>query len=260
MPSLLERIGRGLGQALTTVGTMSLEEQREARLAKMREGYRAEAAKDEQAFRKSEREATQEFQAAEAEKDRQSRLSATEAKGTKPDKVKSETTDELTGKSTITFESGKQLDYDPETDTYKVRGEGEAEISDESKAEDMKWGEQMANRQAGYFSGDESDFPYFKSEERAAEAAAQFRSNARKAGTLDEFDTEFAKRGWEYIQELAGDKPKKSKTKEAGRSLMNIFKDFDKSDYDGIATQIVNDPSAPEMLKQEARDYLKGAS
>lgn len=257
MPSLLQRLGKGLGEGLVTVGKIGLEEQREARLAKLREGHRAGAAKEEREFRTGEREASEKFKASEAEKDRQARLQAATTKGAKPDKVKKEETDELTGRSVITFESGKQLEYDPETDTYKARGKGMADLSEESKAEDMAWGEKVANRQAGIFSGDEADFPHFKSEERAAEAAAQFRSNARREGKLEEFDTQFAKKGWNYIQELAGVESKEMPDMKAGTNLMKIFKDFERKDYDAIAQQIVSDPNAPAKLKSEAKDYLR---
>ncbi len=254
MPSLLQRLGQGLGQGLQIAGQMGLEEQREKRLAKIREQAASSARKEDQAFRTSEREAGQAFQ-----KEMATLKGASTAK---PDKVKSETTDEMTGRSTITFESGKQLDYDPETDAYTTRGKGTGTVSEASKGEDIAWGEKMANREAGLLSGDEADFPYFKDETKAAEAAAQFRSNARTAGTLEEFDTEFAKRGWSYIQELAGGDTTtatKPADKSVGDSLMAIFKDFDKKDYDGIANQIINDAGAPESLKREARDYLKGA-
>ena len=254
MPSLLQRLGQGLGQGMQMVGQMGLEEQREKRLAAIREKSAGTARKEEQTFRTGEREAGQEFQ----------KEMAT-LKGEKPaaaDKVKFRDVNEDTGKTIITYESGKREEWDPETDTTRELGKGKGTVSEESKGEDISWGEKMANRQAGLMSGDESDFPFFKDETKAAEAASQFRSNARKAGTLDDFDTEFAKRGWGYIQELAGGDTStaaKAEVKKAGGALMSIFKDFDKKDYDGIANQIISDPSAPESLKQEARDYLKGA-
>ena len=266
MASLFERLGRGLGKGLEVAGTMGMEEQRQSRLTRMREQFSSGEAGTQRDFTTGERVASEEFQAKESALDRASREKAAEAKGTssaKPDKVKFRTTDEDTGKTTLTMESGEELEHDPETDTYKVKGEGKGDLSDEAKGLDIAWGEKMANRQAGFFSGDESDFRVFKTEEKGAEAATQFRNNARKAGTLDEFNTEFAKKGWKYIQELAGDtvepKTTPTKTKKVGDGLMGIFKDFEKTDYDGIANQILSDKNAPESLKKEARDYLKGA-
>lgn len=274
MASLLSRIGLGLGQGLQTIGQMGMDEQREKRLMKIREGYRSGAAtqqqefqsgatKQQQEFRSGEAGAQREFAAGENEKDRQSRISlASKKAGEKPDQVLKTAVDEMTGIETITFKSGKQVDYDPESDTSTVRGEGKGKLSEESIAADKDWADKMANREAGTFSGDEADFPVFKSEEKASEAAAQFRNNARKAGTLDDFDTEFAKKGWGYIQELAGGGQSKAapSKKEAGTNLMEIFKDFDSKDYDGIANQIIKDPNASKQLKDEARDYLSGAS
>lgn len=253
MPSLFQRLGQGLGQGLQMAGKMGLEEAREKRLAAIREKAAGTARGEDRTFRTSEREASQEFQ-----------LKLAGAKSDdKPDKVKFKDIDDMTGKTVITYESGKREEYDPETDITTTLGAGKGELTEESKNEDTEWGEKMANREAGFFSGDTSDFPIFKDETKAAEAATQFRSNARKSGKLDEFDTEFVKKGWSYIQELAGGTTEKTPAKKADKKtsgdLMKIFKDFENKDYDAIANQIVNDPNAPEGLKQEARDYLKGA-
>lgn len=262
MASLFERLGKGLGQGLQMAGQMGLEEQRMARIEKLRAGREAASTKTSQEFKTSERESSQDFER---------EMAKNKTKSARPDEVQgTPVVDEMTGKVRTTYKSGRMTEYDPETDTTRDLGQGKGALTDESKAEDKDWAEKMANREAGLFSGDTSDFPLFKSEEKAAEAAAQFRSNARKDGTLDEFDTEFAKQGWKYIQDLAGgtkmpekDRPltkrTKDKPKKDNKGLMRIFKDFEKTDYDGIANQIIADPKAPEALKQEARDFLKGA-
>ena len=269
MASLFSRLAKGLGEGMQVVGQMGLEEQRQKRYAKMQETSRSAAAQESREFSTSERKASEKFTASEKALDRDARLQGRESQ----DKVKFRDIDEMSGKTTITYESGRREEYDPETDTTRSLGEGKAKLSDESKGEDKTWGEKMANREAGTFSGDASDFPLFKSEEKAAEAAAQFRSNARRKGTIDKFDTEFAKRGWSYIQELAqpvdetkalqtladnAAKEQRASTKgdAASEGLMAIFKDFDSKDYDGIANQIIADSTAPEALKKEARDYL----
>lgn len=261
MASLLERIARGAGEGLKLVGQMGLEEQRQARLDKMKEASRAVTAKEGREFETRERKASETFRASESALDRKARVEASKVKGAKPDTVKFRDTDDMSGKTIITYESGKREEYDPQTDTTRILGKGKGKLTEESKGVDVKWGKKMAARESGYLSFDESDFPLFKSEEKAAEAAAQFRSNARRAGTIDEFNTKFAKKGWSYIQELAGDgTTAKPTAKKTGEGLMSIFKDFDQNDYSGIANQIVADPKSPEYLKKEARDYLSGAS
>jgi hypothetical protein len=202
MPSLLQRLGMGLGQAAETLGKIGLERQREDRLAKLQ----AAAQQSNQAFSTSERMAGQEFDAGEKQKDRDARLA--ELKTSTAGKEKTGTwrlsTNDEGVKSLVNDLTGEVKDYDEETDSFKILGAGKPASTDETKAEDQSWGAKVASREASLFSSDATDFPIFKSEDKAAEAAAQFRSNARKAGKLDEFDTQYAKKGFEYINELAG--------------------------------------------------------
>lgn len=208
MPSVFQRIGTGLGKAAETYGKISLEEQRQARLKKFREQaskkdreFRSSEAEKDRKSRDAHREDQQQFTAAENAKLRSARLESTAQ--TKPIKVKSERLDEETGMTVLTMEDGTQRSYDPETDTYTELGKGKPKVSEASMDEDKEWARKQASSVASYFSSDETDFPIFKSEERAAEAAAQFRNNARAAGKLREFETNFAKEGWTYIQNLA---------------------------------------------------------
>ncbi|MEE8115385.1 MAG: hypothetical protein V3T23_13655 [Nitrososphaerales archaeon] len=257
MANLFERLGLGVGKALTTLGTLSLESRRAERLEKIRSGE----AKTEREFRISEREAAQKFRAGESKLTREATAAVDEVTDTKTDDY---------GNITTTYRSGRMELWTKATDKITVLGKGQPGTTDESEAEDLDWGKAKAARQAGWLSRDKSDFTYFKTEERAAEAAARFRMNARKAGTLDEFDTEFAKSGWKYIQELAsGDKetgvakPGKTKQPKKVTSLEDIFvgeKATAKSRQNEIAQDILDATDASDPLNKQARKFLSTAA
>jgi hypothetical protein len=203
MPSLLQRLGMGLGEAAQTLGKVGLDRQREDRLAKAR----SESQKSSQEFTTSERIAGQEFTASESSKKIDSRIEAavTKAKNTFSDEEFFEpVVDLLTGGMTLTSKKGRVFELNQTTNKFERIGTGEIQVNEDTKALDVAFGNKIAARQAKAFNLDSTDFTIFKTQDAAAEAATQFRINARKDGTLDEFDTEVAKKGFDYINELAG--------------------------------------------------------
>ena len=203
MPSLLQRLGMGLGEAAQTVGKIGLDQKREDRLAKAK----AASQKSIQEFATSERIAGQEFRASESSKQADSRVKAalTKAKASfKEEEFFEPVVDQFTKDMTISSKSGKVFKLNSETNMFERVGTGEVRVNEDTKALDVAFGKKIADRQASRLSLDSTDFTVFKTEEAAAEAIAVFRTNARKEGKLDEFDTELAKKGFDYINELAG--------------------------------------------------------
>jgi hypothetical protein len=203
MPSLLQRLGMGLGEAAQTIGKVGLDQQREDRLAKAR----AASQKSSQEFATSERIAGQEFASAESSKQIDSRIEAavTKAKDTFSDEEFFEpVVDILTGGMTLTSKKGRVFELNQTTNKFERIGTGEIQVNEDTKALDVAEGNEIAATQAKAFNLDSTDFPVFGTQKAAAKAVTQFRINARKAGTLDEFDTQLAAKGFDYINELAG--------------------------------------------------------
>jgi hypothetical protein len=258
MPSLLQRLGMGLGEAAQTLGKVGLDRQREERLEKARaaaqkssqefttserkagqeftaaenivnrqtrkdeianaqtygtdereggESFRTGEREGGQDYRTSEREASQQFTSSESSKQIDARIQAATKKAAttlKEEEFYAPVIDEFTGGVTRASKTGKIYRLDMIKNEWIQLGTGTPIVNDDTKALDKSFGEKIANRQAKAFNFDSTDFPLFKTKERAAEAIAQFRSNARKEGKVDEFDTELASKGFDYINELAG--------------------------------------------------------
>jgi hypothetical protein len=127
MPSLLQRLGMGLGEAAQTIGKVGLDQQREDRLAKAR----AASQKSSQEFATSERIAGQEFASAESSKQIDSRIDAaiTKAKATFGEEEFYEPDiDPLTGGMTLTSKKGKVYKLNQTTNMLERIGTGDIQF------------------------------------------------------------------------------------------------------------------------------------
>jgi hypothetical protein len=265
MPSLLQRLGMGLGEAAQTMGKIGLDQQREDRLAKAR----AAAQKSSQEFATSERIAGQEFRAEESTKQIDSRAEAALSKAKASfgeEEFFAPIIDEFSGGITIASKTGKIYELNQTTNTFEPLGTGEVQVNEDTKALDVAFGNKIAARQAGAFSLDSTDFTVFKTQDAAAEAVTRFRTNARKEGRLDEFDTELAKKGFDYINELAGGakstpaKPDVAKPATSQTSASRIDTALSRAKAMGMTetealTMMLNDPRA-EMDSKEIQKRL----
>ena len=256
MPSLLQRLGMGLGEAAQTIGKVGLDQQRENRLAKSQ----ASLQKSRQTFETSERVAGQDFRAAESLKkvDADINAAVTKAKASFGEEEFFEpVTNEFTGGMTLTSKTGKVFELNQTTNMFERIGTGEIQVNEDTKALDVAFGKKIAARQAKAFSLDSSDFTIFKTEDAAAEAITQFRTNARKEGRLDAFDTELTSKGFDYINELAGG-AKSAPTKSTAESKTSVSridtalaraKDMGMTEEEAL-TMMLNDPRAQIDAKE----------
>jgi len=284
MSGLLSRIAVGLGEGAQVYGKLTLEKQREERLAALQQKMQ----KDSQEFQMSETQSSQnftssenvnqrEFQAEQNNLDRTLRLDSAKSKAANAnqDSVKEiQYADDFSGNMTITNTSGKQSRYDSETDTYFELGKGKPEITESMRDQAMKWGREFAEQQAKTFSKDKTDFPVVQSEDRAGVLAGQLLLNAMTSGpeATEKFKTEAAKQGFSFIEKQAVDTPEivesvksgklstsrnGSSTSQAGAQLQVAFDRYPNADQKELAQAMIDSSNVPESVKKQARAFLK---
>jgi hypothetical protein len=284
MSGLLSRIAVGLGEGAQVYGKLTLEKQREERLAALQEKMQ----KDTQEFQTSENKSNQSFTSAEnvnqrdfqAEQnnlDRTLRLDSAKSKAASQNKdtVKDiQYADDFSGNMTITKTSGKQTRYDADSDTYYELGKGKPEITESMRDQAMKWGRDFAEQQAKTFGKDKTDFPVVQSEDRAGVLAGQLFLNAMTSGpeAAEKFKTEAAKQGFSFIEKQAVDTPEivdsvksgklstsknESSTSKAGAQLQVAFDRYPNTDQKELAQAMIDSRSVPESVKKQARAFLK---
>ena len=180
---LLSRLGEGLGKGLSIAGQYGMEEARTTRLAELKRGWQVEDAAS--AGVAAEEAATTAF-------GRQKELKQMDidarkkAKG--PGKVTYRKIETDFGTDEISIdEKGNVVGlYNKETKTYDPIS-GDVQITPEMWTDAQKWADDAADKKAGWFSLDSSDFPQFKGERPYAAHLKQAYIKSKQEGKLDEF-------------------------------------------------------------------------
>lgn len=187
MSGLLTKLAQGLGAGMTSYGAGMVDQQREARLAKMKTDATS---------------SQHEFTAKESQLDRESReriamqnkRSSSKTPRTDYKNVKYDT-DPMTGEDTGSFKGqdaeGNWIRYDADSDTFSPMGTGEVEEPEVIKPK-AKSSESMSNDLASMLSLDASDYAGMdneddRTEERVSSIIENIRAAARKGGHEDAF-------------------------------------------------------------------------
>ncbi len=272
MASLLQRLGQGLGQGLQMAGKIGLEEQREKRLAAIRENAAQTAAaradKRDVKLRKWSQADAQTAGIAQGQRDISLRELKLQDDQIASDRLDARSQTKITSQETI---AANKLAAQDKRDASKLEDPYADEIN---AAEDKQFGIDAVKAQNKWEFGSETDFDTFGgNKERAAVFAESAQALARKNGTLEEFKAEFAAKDWGYIQELAREKQGKQPEKTAAAppvkqqaqdnyTLEQIFNDVGRSgkavNKTTIANGILKDPKFTDKVKREAKAFLKG--